>query len=441
MITFFHTADIHFGMENYGKIDPHTGIHTRLLDFEKTLDSCISAAIKQKPDFFLFAGDAYKTATPSPTQQKLFLKQFLRLQEHGIPVVMVVGNHDLPISFGKAHALDIFTALPVDGFHLFAKPGVLKLETKNGPVQIVALPWPTRNNIVINKNHRFKDSEELAQYIAQKMSDIVAHLAATLDPTIPAILAGHMSVAEGVFSGSERKAVFGTDPTLLVSQLAIEPFNYVALGHLHRHQNLNPKGTIPVVYSGSLEAIDFGELRDKKGYCVISISRTKDEPVCNYDFVPVKTRPMVQIDCILDETTSQTDQLLTAIAKKTIDGAIVKISYHIPTGQADTININKVHQALSKAAHIASITPIHAQIQRTTRIGSAHASSDTTSLLTSYFSSLEIEKKTTERLMTKAKQLEQDIINKLELDENEKATKKTATLKNTVKNMAIESAL
>ena len=61
MIQFIHTADIHFGMENYGKIDPTTGIHTRLLDFKKALDFCIDYAFKSNVDFFLFSGDAYKT--------------------------------------------------------------------------------------------------------------------------------------------------------------------------------------------------------------------------------------------------------------------------------------------------------------------------------------------------------------------------------------------
>ncbi|MFS8506793.1 MAG: hypothetical protein LVQ75_01505 [Candidatus Babeliales bacterium] len=54
MIKVIHTADIHFGMENYGKIDPETGIHTRLLDFEKALNFCIDYAIEQEVDLFLF---------------------------------------------------------------------------------------------------------------------------------------------------------------------------------------------------------------------------------------------------------------------------------------------------------------------------------------------------------------------------------------------------
>ena len=98
MIRFIHTADIHFGMENYGRIDPTTGIHSRLLDFNNSLNSCIDYAIDHDVDFFLFSGDAYKTATPSPTQQRLLIQSFLRLYDAHIPVIIIVGNHDHPVS-------------------------------------------------------------------------------------------------------------------------------------------------------------------------------------------------------------------------------------------------------------------------------------------------------------------------------------------------------
>ena len=153
MIRFIHTADIHFGMENYGRIDPKTGIHSRLLDFEKALNFCIDYAIEQQVDFLLFAGDAYKTAHPTPTHQKLLMNCFLRLYKAGIPVVIIVGNHDHPLSFGKTNALDIFGQIPLDGFYVISKPMSFTLTTKSGPVNIVGIPWPTRNTIALSDEH------------------------------------------------------------------------------------------------------------------------------------------------------------------------------------------------------------------------------------------------------------------------------------------------
>jgi exonuclease SbcD len=184
MIRFIHTADIHFGMENYGKVDPKTGIHTRLLDFEKALNICIDYTIDNHADFFLFAGDAYKTINPSPTQQRLLMRCFLRLHNAKIPIVMVVGNHDNPLSFGKATSLDIFGELPLQGFYLMAKPSSFILQTKNGPVQIVGIPWPNRTNISVAYQHAYKSAHALTTHISESISALIKDFAQKLDPTI-----------------------------------------------------------------------------------------------------------------------------------------------------------------------------------------------------------------------------------------------------------------
>ncbi len=152
---FVHTADAHFGIENYGKIDAKTGIHSRLLDFSRNFECIVDYAIDNNVDFFLFCGDAYKTANPTPTQQKLLAQHMLRLHAARIPVVIVVGNHDHPLSFGKAHALDVFAYLPLDGFFVFSKPDLITLPTASGPVQIVGIPWPLRNHVVTHHAHHF----------------------------------------------------------------------------------------------------------------------------------------------------------------------------------------------------------------------------------------------------------------------------------------------
>src|SRR3990172_11503716 len=198
MIKFINTADIHFGIENYGKIDPVLGIHSRLLDFEQALNKCIDYAIENKVDFFLFVGDAYKTASPSPTQQRLLLQCFLRLYSAKIPVVIVVGNHDHPVSFGKAHSLDIFKQLPVDGFNVISKPQIVSLNTKSGPINIVGIPWPNRSTVAMSYDHLYQTSTEISQYLSETVNKIIINFAQKLDKKIPSIFAGHLTVASGI---------------------------------------------------------------------------------------------------------------------------------------------------------------------------------------------------------------------------------------------------
>src|SRR5579863_16478 len=382
MIRFIHTADLHFGMENYGKIDIKTGIHTRLLDFEKALNSCIDVAINQTVDFFLFAGDAYKTHNPSQTQQKLLFKCFLRLYKAGIPIVIVIGNHDHPLSFGKAHALDMLPDLPLEGFHVFSKPGSITLTTKNGPITIVGIPWPTRNTIAIADKHLDKSNSQLTEYISKAVAHIISDFAQKIDQTIPAVLASHITVNTGIFSGSEKRAIYGNDPMLMPSQLAIAPFDYVALGHLHRHQNLNESGYPAVVYSGSIERIDFGERKDEKGFCLISIPA---KGKTTYEFIPITTRPFIQIEVNLTSGISQTDQIIEAIKQHQLHNAIVKIIYHIPSGKKDLVDLKTVEYACQDALDLIGIIPIHKHEAREKRTCALKVTMDLPTLLGSYF--------------------------------------------------------
>lgn len=384
MISFIHTADIHFGMENYGRIDPKTGIHSRLLDFAKALNNCIDVAIEQSVDFFLFAGDAYKTHHPSQTQQKMLLECFLRLYKAGIPIVIVIGNHDHPLSFGKAHTLDLFGALPVNGFHVFSKPGHITLNTKNGPVNIVGIPWPTRNTIAISDKYRDMSASELTEYISRALAHIITDHAQKLDPSVPAVLASHVTVTTGIFSGSEKRAIYGTDPMLMPSQLALPPFDYVALGHLHRHQNLNSSGYPAVVYSGSIERIDFGERKEEKGFCLVKIP---EKNKATYEFITVPTRPFIQIEVNLKAGTAQTqtEQILDAIAQHDITDAIVKIIYHIPALKKDTVDLKAVQHACEKAMDVVGVIPIHAVQTRENRGCALNVNMDLELLLDTYF--------------------------------------------------------
>lgn len=382
MIKFIHTADIHFGMENYGKIDAKTGIHTRLLDFEKALNICIDAAIANNVDFFLFSGDAYKTHNPSQTQQKLLFKCFLRLYKAGIPIVIVIGNHDHPLSFGKAHALDMLGEIPLEGFHVFSKPGTITLNTKNGPITIVGIPWPTRNSIAIADKHLEKSNSELTEYISKAVAHIINDYAQKIDQTIPAVLASHITVNTGIFSGSEKRAIYGNDPMLMPSQLAIKPFDYVALGHLHRHQNLNPNGYPAVVYSGSIERIDFGERKEEKGFCLVSIA---EKGKATYEFIPVPTRPFIQIEVKLVSGISQTDQIIDEIKKHDLRDAIVKIMYHIPAGKKDMVDLKTISIACNDALDVIGVIPIHTFESREKRPCALRVDMDLQTLLGSYF--------------------------------------------------------
>src|SRR5918912_1429194 len=105
-IRIAHLADTHIGMENYGRVNPQTGLNQRLHDFLNSLDQALDGALAAKVDVVVFAGDVYKTRDPTPTHQREFARRIHRLAQAGIKVMIVAGNHDIPLSVGRASSIE-----------------------------------------------------------------------------------------------------------------------------------------------------------------------------------------------------------------------------------------------------------------------------------------------------------------------------------------------
>ena len=347
-ISFIHTADIHFGVENYGHIDPKTGLHTRLLDFKESFEYIVDYAIEKNVDCFLFAGDAYKNCHPSPTHQRVLVKLFLKLLDHGIPVVIVVGNHDHSGNYSKAHALDVFYHIKHPLCYIFSKPGLMQIITKNGPLNIVGIPWPFYGMLSKEK-----------QYNGTLVHDIIMRYIneyrCTMDPELPAVLVGHMMVEKGTFSGSERSIIHGKDPYFTVEELAKAPFDYVALGHLHRYQWLNSNKVgqqPPVVYSGSPDRIDFGEKNETKSfiYGVIEDKKTV------FSVIPILCRPFYEIIIHVEKV----DDIAVHIAEKItqcphFEKSIIKLKYTYNSEDIKYLDSSLFQEHIKHAHCIASI--------------------------------------------------------------------------------------
>ncbi len=352
-----HTADIHFGSNAYGRLDASTGLNSRLLDFRKSFEFMVQKALEEDIDVFLFAGDAYRTADPTPTQQKAFAECLKPIAEKGIPIIMIVGNHDHPVSYGKASALDIYPFLSGD-VHLFHRPDFKVIETKAGPLQFIALPWPIRSMLLTKEEYRAKSPTEVREFIEEKYIEFVKLTTESLDPTLPTVMAAHLSVHGAEMSGSEQTSLIAHEPKFSVGQLALPPIDYVALGHIHKFQDRNEGAHPPVVYSGSIECISFKEWEQPKGFVFLEIDTSGKEKKTSFRFVETPARPFIAIQVDVRESETPLQDILDAINAEDIAGAVVRVRYQVGEATASEIDGQQIREALREANMIASIERI-----------------------------------------------------------------------------------
>jgi DNA repair protein SbcD/Mre11 len=257
------------------------------MDFLHALDQIIERALSEKVDLVLFAGDAYKDRNPQPTFQREWGMRMMKLAEAGIPTLLLVGNHDVAPAATRAHTLQEYKTLAVPHMHVADELRLWRPADLEGvPVQILAVPWVSRSSLMTRQDTTGLSNAEVYRELENRVSAAIEHLLSQADPTIPLIVTAHATVQGAVF-GSERNVMLGHEVALSPGLLRDKRIDYVALGHIHKHQELNEGLHPPIVYPGSIERIDFGEAKEKKGFVLAQIGRGET----TWAFVGLKTRP------------------------------------------------------------------------------------------------------------------------------------------------------
>lgn len=273
-LRILHFSDAHIDMANHGRHDPETGLPVRVLDFLRSLDIIVDTAISEKVDMVIFAGDAYKDRTPSPTFQREWGKRIISLSKAGIPTLLLVGNHDISPSLGRAHAIQEFDTLEVPNIRVLSKPCFLSAEQLGLPLQVIALPWVSRSEFLATWDLSGEAALDAYANMEERLTNRVNEWLSQADPNLPIILTAHASV-QGAKYGAERTVMLGSDLVLSGSLVKDTRLDYVAMGHIHKAQDLNEGFHPPVVYPGSIERVDFGEARDDKFFVIAEVERGK----------------------------------------------------------------------------------------------------------------------------------------------------------------------
>ena len=401
-IRLLHFADLHVGMENYGRLDPKTGVSGRVLDFMQRFDELIDYGLAHDVDLVVFAGDAFKHRDPNPTYQRAFARRVKQLADAGVPVVLLVGNHDIPAMAQKASSIDIFHTLQVPNVIVGRVEEVHRVETKRGPVQVITVPYPVRSRLLSHAEYRGLNMIELDKALQQVVTENIKALKAEFDPDIPTVLSGHFSVSGAVW-GSERGVMLGRDVVVPKSALADPALDYVALGHIHKHQNLTEgePDVPPVVYAGSLERIDFGEEGQPKGFCWVELARG----ATTWEFIRVKARPFVTIRADVRQDDNPTQTVLDAIARHDIDDAVVRLIVQTTPEDEARLDDRTVEKALAPANYLAAFVKETERPERVRLGGAAPESLTPKELLERYLESRDTAPERAKKLLQYAETL------------------------------------
>jgi exonuclease SbcD len=369
MIRIVHFSDLHLGVENYGRVDSETGLSTRVRDFLDRLDEVVTFALDEKVDVAVFSGDAFRDRHPDPTYQRDFARRIGHLARAGVAVVLVAGNHDLPVMLVKATSLDIFRALEVHNVYVSARKEEvfrLKLRRKR-ELQVATFPYPNRARLLLADEQRRRPLREQEELLRAQLTQNLFHMAEQIDPAVPAILVAHLMVL-GADPGSEQRMVLGYEPDVLTSAVANPAYDAVLLGHVHRGQVL--RGDSPLVlYAGSLERVDFGDEGQEKGFHLVEIAEGGERPRrVTHRFVPVNARAFLtlEVDAARGEPM---DRALQAIAEAReagrVDDAVVRLRLHVRLEDAGRVDVPALRRALEDAFFVAAVT---VEVERPERV-------------------------------------------------------------------------
>ena len=249
------------------------------------------------------------------------------------------------LCFGRSS--DIFDTLSIRNVIVGNQLDTYRIGTKSGDVQIVALPWIRRGMLLAKDEAKNLTFEQLNERIESQIVEQVKKLIKELDPDLPTVLAGHISLSTGR-TGAERSLLIGRDNVLHQEKIALPAFDYIALGHLHSHQvlSLNPL----IIYPGSLQPIDFNEEGEEKGFCIVELEKGG----AHHEFHPVRTRRFVTVE-VNAYSEDPTAAVLEAINKKDISDAIVRLQIKVSPERAGLIQDSEVRKVLEDAHFVAAI--------------------------------------------------------------------------------------
>ena len=301
MIKFIHCADLHLGIQKYGSVDLKTGLNSRIKEDLEQFNRVINYAINKHVDLFMIAGDIFDKRKPEEIVQREFAKRIRLLIDRKINVIILIGNHEGVTAHDTAHCLSAIDELNNSEYlRIVDDSRVITYDKLN--IAIACLPY--------------YDDKVFQGFLLQK--------------GLQAILLGH-ALIKGAKQG-QHSFTTGMHPLNFKNK----QFAYKGFGHIHQHQEIGD-----IVYSGSINKIDFGDENNAKGFIYGKINNGK----CEWIFKILNSRKFMTINAVWGQGVKK------HIMKKDIKDTIVKLNIEDKKGNA-VIPILGIKRLLDKKGAI-----------------------------------------------------------------------------------------
>lgn len=291
MVKLLHVADVHIGVSRHGKVVD--GRNSRLDDMGSVLTRFAEVAISEQVDLALIVGDLFDGRRPGPDEIRVAIRPLQALSAAKIRTLITPGNHDGmgTIADPDSHTLGWMAELEMPRVHVFTKPGTGIVLAGDVEVNVARIPFPHKR--AYDVEHAELEIAERVELVSRDVEQAIAYMATLMKGPEIRLFMGHLTVA-GAMLGQESAMRMGWD--VMINPQVLEAFDYAALGHIHRQQEVTAKAW----YSGSPAALDWDD-EEPKGFLLVDVAKGKTPVV---EVVPSGARRLVTI-----MTDAQDDQL------------------------------------------------------------------------------------------------------------------------------------
>jgi exonuclease SbcD len=288
-----HTSDWHLGRKLKG-VD-------RTPEIAIALEEILKYAKDFDVDAVLVAGDIFDVPNPSTEAEKVAYEFFYQLNQLSIPSVAIAGNHDSATRIDSLAQL-----LSLAGVRALGRPriadegGVITMDTASGKLCVGAMPFASERRMLAAEDVWNLDASDQRADYKTTVTYVLQNLATGFRTDAANVMMAHMTIDGAKFTGSE--AAFHSGNMYSLSGQAIpSECQYVALGHIHRPQQI--ANAAPTYYSGSLIQVDFGEVGEEKGFNVIDVEVGRPAKV-QFQALTCQ-KPLKRVECHIDQLDEQ----------------------------------------------------------------------------------------------------------------------------------------